>query len=836
MTTPGGGFEYNDESVIAKISVDVPPQATTELSELAAQTRALRVEMEALSRAQGSWSEYVSQIPEIAQRAAQGQQALITQLERTAYIQRELGGSQPNVGSVGSGAAAGADERRQVDIGSRTPSPSQQYSTAAPAGYANPFQGMLAGLGLQQMGMPSTLQGQGMGLHQAQQYLQGAEQYDPRLYANMMAQRGHPVDLSNIYGGGQQSTQRTGAQPAQPPASQQVGQGGGPRQSQQPPGPSGTPLPPGHQPVPESGWTRPIIQGTNAAQQILSETTRNGAGGSLGRASRIIGQWAANRTNGSAPGGQPIGAGGPGGGSGFGDGPGGGGSGGGGGPIGGGPGGGGPGGPGQGGPGQGGGEEEGGGGGPLSGITGKLGAAGVAIAAAGALNKVVQGAGEEYVKYQQLGSVQGGGFSEGVGHELAARFEAISPTVTKEQARIAKQVALSAGFRGQDREYVEEFVQKNFEKYGLNQQVSGQLATNARAAGDTPQERSQNLRAVETTLADNHAMAAEGGASTQSRNQQYAQFQSAAAETGASQEDIDKVHKALQATFGKEPALQEDLGRIAKEMIEGQFIQAAGANANVIARTPRAQVDLMSEKGVLVSAIKEELQRQANAAQRGGGGDGNEAGMFGDLMGGLGVGLSQQDSKAMMKVITGKDFDEEFDQNSRRSPGRERAIKTSPLFPEQKKALLERERRRTEEGDGEGDRSDGEQKSPQPEGEGVGAPTAGINRISHMSPSSTIEAPNIRAASTRLSDPDMQAASRLGQIVTASSGGTGGGGKMDGNVSGELRIVVDQNGKVTAPPTVKLTGQQIAANYGMSGSGKNDPPPGDRHADTGWSA
>src|SRR4249919_1365225 len=105
MTTGDeGGFEYSDESVVARISVEVPAGAVTSLAEISQQTHSLRTEMEALARAQGDWLNYLQSLPEIAQRAAQAQQNLITQLERTAYIQNELGGNQANVGMT-TGAA-----------------------------------------------------------------------------------------------------------------------------------------------------------------------------------------------------------------------------------------------------------------------------------------------------------------------------------------------------------------------------------------------------------------------------------------------------------------------------------------------------------------------------------------------------------------------------------------------------------------------------------------------------------------------------------------------------------------------------------------------------------
>jgi hypothetical protein len=48
-----------------------------------------------------------------------------------------------------------------------------------------------------------------------------------------------------------------------------------------------------------------------------------------------------------------------------------------------------------------------------------------------------------------------------------------------------------------------------------------------------------------------------------------------------------------------------------------------------------------------------------------------------------------------------------------------------------------------------------------------------------------------------------------------------------GQVSGEVRITVDQAGRVTAPPTIQLTGQQKSANAGYGSAQLNNAPPGD---------
>jgi hypothetical protein len=51
--------------------------------------------------------------------------------------------------------------------------------------------------------------------------------------------------------------------------------------------------------------------------------------------------------------------------------------------------------------------------------------------------------------------------------------------------------------------------------------------------------------------------------------------------------------------------------------------------------------------------------------------------------------------------------------------------------------------------------------------------------------------------------------------------------RTEGNVQGEVRIVVDQNGRVTAPASVTLTGQQRGVNAGYGTGTMNSPSPGD---------
>ena len=309
MTGPGSGpsnFDYTDDSVIAKISVDVPHNAVTDIAEVAQQTQNLRVEMEALARAQGDYSSYITSLPEIMQRATQQTQALITQMERMSYIQNELGGAGGMGGNVGmmTGAPGGG--------GGGAPA-GQNYNTAAPPGYVNPFMGMQLGMGMPGNPNPAVFQ--------------QMMQQDPRMYANMAAARGMPVNPASLgivggnaaaaggqtggTGGGQgrgadapgsqspQATQ-TSRDSSAPPDPSQSGQGSRAE-------PQNIPTEP-HPDAPE--WQK---QAARMAQNIAAESVPGGRSLSqmaMGGAANWLGGGAGGRFGGMPPGGGGGGGGG----------------------------------------------------------------------------------------------------------------------------------------------------------------------------------------------------------------------------------------------------------------------------------------------------------------------------------------------------------------------------------------------------------------------------------------------------------------------------------------------------------------------------------------------
>jgi hypothetical protein len=214
MTTPGSdAFDYTDDSVIARVSFDIPPSTLTDISQITQAMGAMRTELESIARAQSDWLDYLSQVPQIAERANQAYRESITQMERMAYIQNEIGSGAPVGGGIGGGGEAGI----AGGGGSAGGGGVAAYSTAAPSGYVNPFKDMVEGTGTAPSVSAITEQ------------INEATQGDPRLAANMMAARGIAVNpaLLGMAGAAATSAVMGDGKPAPQGGAGSTGGGGG---------------------------------------------------------------------------------------------------------------------------------------------------------------------------------------------------------------------------------------------------------------------------------------------------------------------------------------------------------------------------------------------------------------------------------------------------------------------------------------------------------------------------------------------------------------------------------------------------------------------------------
>lgn len=281
MTTPSPeNFDYTDDSVIARVSFDIPSQSVNDVAQLTQAMAAMRTQLEAIARSQADWMGYLTQMPDAIERANQVMREHITILERQSYVQNEIGGGRL-AGGYGAGAAGGGGS----GVGS--------YSTAAPPGYgAGPFEGQTAG-----MGRGGGGGGGGQLSEQEVAERTARSMQDPGQAANMQSARGiavNPVLLAmaggavgRFFGRGKETAaasnpQKTSAE-RDSSAVPNIDAGGVPATSDDPDVPG----------VPHE--TAPDWQKTEAVTESVLNETKKGKNGRLGGIGNSIGNAIGNR-------------------------------------------------------------------------------------------------------------------------------------------------------------------------------------------------------------------------------------------------------------------------------------------------------------------------------------------------------------------------------------------------------------------------------------------------------------------------------------------------------------------------------------------------------------
>ena len=457
MTTPGGDFGVQgDDTVAARISVDVPDEALSQLSQLAKQAADLRTNMQATAKASADYGEYLRQLPELLRTVNDANEQFL-------------------------GAAA-----RTMETGVNAP----------------------AGQGRHDAQSTSTLWAAGSGQSEADSRLAQLREQNPRQYANLAAQQAidqagvRSVEERVVYEGGESSEERAAAvlAPAAPrrrPRQDGDGNRRPPnRGSGSPGGGSGGGSGPANRNTPGRGggegprggggddfdWLeyaqrfqrsttgflgtvyRETAQGgrsglldiaqlgvggvTGVTQRFQSQAEQRAAqaqaeademarraadpNDSVGAADAAAAAAAAARLRDRAT--------------------------------------------------------------SLGGAA-KFGvrAAGVAGLAVGAGMAVQQG-GQWYQQHAAMGMQRGGGFSEGIAFEAQVRTMAMNPFISLEQSRKIMQTALSEGYTGKEFDTVTQFMAENLQKMNVD------VATSVRALREQVEKGGQSLQSVQTDI------------------------------------------------------------------------------------------------------------------------------------------------------------------------------------------------------------------------------------------------------------------------------------------------------------------------------------------------
>ena len=89
----GSGFEYGENTVAARLSIDIPNEGVQSLREITQEISRFRTEMEAASRSQGDFMGFFQTLPSIASQAASAYKTFADELERGLALQQRMQGA-----------------------------------------------------------------------------------------------------------------------------------------------------------------------------------------------------------------------------------------------------------------------------------------------------------------------------------------------------------------------------------------------------------------------------------------------------------------------------------------------------------------------------------------------------------------------------------------------------------------------------------------------------------------------------------------------------------------------------------------------------------------------
>jgi hypothetical protein len=801
MSTPGGG---SNEFLSARIDFEIPQEAMSQMREFNSELERVRINSESAARGVDSFMRYIELMNAAQERTIQTSRNLAANLERIMQIQERAG---------------------QAESGTAVP---QQYTT--------PWGGTSEGMGGAHRDVrpiPTTIPAVGGSQAEFDHLMQN----DPRAYLNARAAWGGrqpgeqlpPVSISDASldrlartidardrQHEEQQTKTAPDHPSAPPSP--TGRGGGrPAPSQRP------------DTAPWEAWRNRAAQWTGAAGTVMSGMGVGGSfSGMLGIAGRALQGWGARQGTRSDP---AIG-GGPGStvprvrrGSSGGTPP----------SV-----------PTEGeteeGGGGGGGEEpaEDEGAGSLSlGKAAGIGGAGLGIGL-GVFGAIQKG-GQEYQRYKNLGSIRGGGFSEGFGYEMQARIMALNPFITTEQSRQIIQSALTNGYTGKEYDTVTQFMAANLKDMNMSVAESTDLLQKGvKGSNESIGEMTKNMSANLAAMKD---LSKSGYNSLPDRQKEMQQTFDAMRGAGVGPDAAGGLGTMFGQDFANMPGMQGVGGQLGSSIAGSmQFQQLMRTQGGIGGKPlnipgldpadPGAVLEALQDQGgdsAIHDAAWRTLKQVATWAP-------NPWVFQGMLRRMLGMNVdrptAEQLWKAAKAVDTGTDDDpikqgqkakEEMDK-SRKSKNQSYDTGRANLFNLQHPLGL------------------GAPLGANPLG---GRPVAPVIGQVEDSFGSTAQVQD-RSGQWHDFDPNDQgqlqgiAAGRAhvrrrgemggGQTIDQfpSGGGKDGGGK--GGVQGHLQITVhpaSMRSVLNIPSFIPLTANEQAANAGWGNSRKNDPPPGD---------
>lgn len=209
------------------------------------------------------------------------------------------------------------------------------------------------------------------------------------------------------------------------------------------------------------------------------------------------------------------------------------------------------------------------------------GVAGAGVAAIAGVNAAVQNTGETLLDLQGEGIQQGGGLKEGIAFESSIRTMAMNPFISTEQSRKIMQSALQTGYTGKEMDTMTEFMTENLKNMNM------EVAESTKLLQQNVLKGGQSTASVQAQLAQNVAMAGSTNMSADQINQAYGRISGSLIDAGAGGQAAGALAQNYSTMFEGNPVLKDSGGDILNRLIstdtvtQSHFARRAGMGPEV---------------------------------------------------------------------------------------------------------------------------------------------------------------------------------------------------------------------------------------------------------------
>lgn len=190
-----------------------------------------------------------------------------------------------------------------------------------------------------------------------------------------------------------------------------------------------------------------------------------------------------------------------------------------------------------------------------------VGVAGAGVAAIAGVNAAVQKTGETIHDIQGEGVQMGGGLAEGMAFESQVRTMAMNPFISTEQSRKIMQSALQTGYTGKEFDTMTEFMADNLKSMNL------EVAESTKLLQQNVLKGGQDMTSLQAQLSQNVAMAGVTNMSTDQINDQFGRISGGLIDAGSGGAEAGATAQSLSGLFANNDVLKDTGGDLLNKLL-----------------------------------------------------------------------------------------------------------------------------------------------------------------------------------------------------------------------------------------------------------------------------